>query len=148
MTETTADRDLPAFGVRFVVHVDDVDLGAFTSCEGLGVEVVIEQRQEGGNNSYIWNLPSRVKYPNIKLTRPLTKETERVARWISGLAGGVQRRTGQITAMTTNGDVVARWGLMDVVPVRWTGPSLAKGNADVLTETIEIAHHGFIDTGA
>ncbi|MBM7789972.1 phage tail protein [Tenggerimyces flavus] len=145
MTETT---ELPAFGVRFNVQVDDVDLGSFISCEGLGVEVVMEQRQEGGNNSYIWNLPSRVKYPNIKLTRPLTKETERVARWISGLAGGVRRRTGQITAMTTNGDVVARWGLVDVVPVRWTGPSLAKGNADVLTETIEIAHHGFIDTGA
>ncbi len=148
MTESTVERDMPAFGVRFVVHVDDVDLGAFTSCEGLGVEVVMEQRQEGGNNSYIWNLPSRVKYPNIKLTRPLTKETERVARWISGLAGGVQRRTGQITAMTTHGEVVARWGLIDVVPVRWTGPSVSKGAADVLTETIEIAHHGFIDTGA
>ncbi|MGW6281609.1 phage tail protein [Kribbella sp. NPDC055071] len=139
---------MPAVGVRFMVQVDEVDLGAFTSCEGLGVEVVIEQRSEGGNNGYVVQIPSRLKYPNIKLTRPLTKETERVARWISGLAAGVKRRTGQITAMTTDGTVVARWGLIDVVPVRWTGPSFTKGPADVLTETIEIAHHGFIDTGA
>lgn len=139
---------MPAVGVRFMVQVDEVDLGLFTSCEGLGVEVVIEQRNEGGNNAYMLQIPSRLKFPNIKLTRPLTKETERVAKWISGLAAGVQRRTGQITAMTADGTVVARWGLLDVIPVRWTGPTFSKGPADVLTETIEIAHHGFIDTGA
>ncbi|MFI5733404.1 phage tail protein [Kribbella sp. NPDC051587] len=139
---------MPAVGVRFMVQVDEVDLGLFTSCEGLGVEVVIEQRNEGGNNAYMMQIPSRLKFPNIKLTRPLTKETERVAKWISGLATGVRRRTGQITAMTSDGTVVARWGLIDVIPVRWTGPTFTKGPADVLTETIEIAHHGFIDTGA
>ncbi|GAB3954499.1 phage tail protein [Kribbella sp. NPDC056345] len=139
---------MPAVGVRFMVQVDEVDLGLFTSCEGLGVEVVIEQRNEGGNNAYMLQIPSRLKFPNIKLTRPLTKETERVAKWISGLAAGVQRRTGQITAMTADGTVVARWGLIDVIPVRWTGPTFSKGPADVLTETIEIAHHGFIDTGS
>ena len=144
----TSGTDMePAIGVRFLVQVDDVDLGMFTSCEGLGVEVMIEQRSEGGNNGYIVQIPSRLKFPNIKLTRPLTRETERVAKWISGLAGGVKRRTGQITAMTTDGTVVARWGLVDVIPVRWTGPSISKGAADLLTETIEIAHHGFIDTG-
>ena len=141
---TTAAEVEPAVGVRFLVQVDDVDLGMFTSCEGLGVEVMIEQRTEGGNNGYIVQIPSRLKFPNIKLTRPLTRETERVAKWISGLAGGVKRRTGQITAMTTDGTVVARWGLVDVIPVRWTGPSISKGPADLLTETIEIAHHGFL----
>ncbi|TCO50577.1 phage tail-like protein [Kribbella antiqua] len=139
---------MPAVGVRFMVHVDEVDLGMFISCEGLGCEVVVEQRSEGGNNGYVVQIPSRLKFPNIKLTRPLTKDTERVARWISSLAAGVKRHTGQITAMTSDGTVVARWGLIDVIPVRWSGPTFAKGPADVLTETIEIAHHGFIDTGA
>ena len=140
-------ESIPAFGVRFKVQVDDVELGLFTGCEGLGCEVVLEQRNEGGNNGYIWQLPSRIKYPNVKLTRPLTRDTERVARWISGLAGGVKRCTAQITAMTTNGEIVARWGLLEVVPVRWSGPAFKSGTAEVLTETIEIAHHGFIDAG-
>ncbi|WP_405059082.1 phage tail protein [Kribbella sp. NBC_01505] len=137
-------EQVPAFGVRFRVQIDDVELGLFTSCEGLGVQVVMEQRQEGGNNGLVWQLPSRVTYPTIKLTRPLTRDTERVARWIGGLATGVRRCTGQITAMSTDGTEVAKWSLLDVVPVRWTGPSIAPNTNAVLTETVEIAHHGFL----
>jgi phage tail-like protein len=139
-------EQIPVFGVRFKVQIDDVELGLFTSCEGLGCQVVLEQRQEGGNNGYVWQLPSRITYSTVKLTRPLTKDTEKVARWIAGLANGVRRTTAQITAMTTDGTTVARWGLLDVVPVRWNGPNVTSNTSGVLTETIEIAHHGFLDT--
>jgi len=30
------------------------------------------------------------------------------------------------------------------VPVRWTGPSLNVESPKIATETIEIAHHGFL----
>jgi phage tail-like protein len=136
-----------AVSVCFVVKLDDVDLGVFSSCEGLGCEVVMETREEGGNNTFIWQLPSRLKYPNIKLTRPLGKDTEKIATWISSMASGYTRRTATIEAMSTDGQVVAQWGLIDVVPVRWTGPSLAADAPKVLTETIEIAHHGFLPAG-
>ena len=39
---------------------------------------------------------------------------------------------------------VATWNLSGVVPVRWTGPSLNVDSPKVATETIEIAHHGFL----
>jgi phage tail-like protein len=140
-----ADTD-PAVSVCFVVKLDDIELGAFTTCEGLGAEIVIEQREEGGNNSFVWQLPSRIKYPNIKLTRPLTKDTEQVAKWIAKTVGrgtATLARTGSIHAMRADGTVVARWNLLSVLPVRWTGPSLNAESAKVATETIEIAHHGF-----
>jgi phage tail-like protein len=138
----------PAVSVCFVVKLDDIELGAFTSCEGLGAEVVLEQREEGGNNDFVWQLPSRVKYPNIKLTRPLTADTAQVAKWFAktiggGKARGAPRKTGSIRAMTVDGTVVAEWNLLSVVPVRWTGPSLNTDSPKVATETIEIAHHGF-----
>ncbi len=69
-----ADQD-PAVTVCFVVKIDDADLGAFNSCEGLGVEVVMEQREEGGNNGLVWQLPTRIKYSNIKLSRPISSDT-------------------------------------------------------------------------
>lgn len=141
-----ADLD-PAVSVCFVVKIDDVELGAFNSCEGLGCEVVMEQREEGGNNGFVWQLPTRVKFPNIKLTRPLTKDTEKVAKWFASIATGATRKTGQIQAMTADGTVVAQWGLLDVVPVRWTGPSLNPDSPKVATETIEVAHHGFVEAG-
>jgi phage tail-like protein len=54
------------------------------------------------------------------------------------------KKTGLIQAMTLDGTVIASWGLLDVVPVRWTGPSLNADSPKVATETIEIAHHGFV----
>jgi phage tail-like protein len=143
-----------AVTVRFVVQLDDMDLGAFNSCEGLGAEVVLEQREEGGNNGFVWQLPTRIKYPTIKLSRPLTRSTEQVAKWFTAtMTGGrarsdTARTTGYIQAMTGDGTVVATWGLLDVVPVRWTGPSLNPESPKVATETVEIAHHGFLHTDA
>jgi len=138
-----ADQD-PAVTVCFAVSIDDKDLGTFNSCEGLGVEVVLEQREEGGNNGFVWQLPTRLKYSNVKFSRPLGPDTMKVAKWFSSMTGGVTRRTATIVAMSAEDKVVARWGLADVVPVRWTGPSLNLDSPKVALETIEIAHHGFL----
>jgi phage tail-like protein len=136
--------DVPAVSVRFVVTIDEIELGSFNSCDGLGCEVVMEQREEGGNNGHVWQLPTRLKYPNIKLTRPLTSDTEKVAAWFSSMTTGFRRKTAHIEARTGDGAVVARWGLLEVVPVRWTGPSFNPESPKVATETIEIAHHGYV----
>ena len=136
-----------AVAVSFVVKIDDESLGAFNSCDGLGCEFVIEQREEGGNNGWVWQLPTRIKYPNIKLSRPVTADSAKITKWFAGMSAGIKRRTATIEARTLYGDVVARWGLMDVVPVRWTGPQLNPDQAKVATETLELAHHGFLGTG-
>lgn len=136
-----------AVSVQYVVKIDEQSLGSFSSCEGLGCEVVIETREEGGNNRFVWQMPTRIKYSNIKLTRPLGADTNKIATWIASVASGYKRSNGSIQAKTTNGTVVATWQITGVVPVRWTGPSLSGDQAKVLTETIEIAHHGFLDAG-
>ena len=133
-----------AVAVCFVVKIDDENLGAFNSCEGLGCEFVMEQREEGGNNGWVWQLPTRIKYANVKLSRPVTRESAKIAQWFAGMAAGVKRKTATIEARTLYGEVVARWSLMDVVPVRWSGPQLNPDTAKVATETIELAHHGFL----
>lgn len=136
-----------AVAVCFVVLIDDEKLGSFNSCEGLGCEVVMEQREEGGNNGWVWQLPTRLKYSNVKLSRPVGPDSAKIAQWFAGMAGGVQRKTATIEARTLHGTVVARWSLMGVVPVRWSGPQLNPDTAKVATETIELAHHGFLDGG-
>ncbi|MBZ2197047.1 phage tail protein [Occultella gossypii] len=135
-------------GVQYTVKLDGVDLGAFSSCSGLGCEVVIEVREEGGNNGNPWQLPTRLKYPNITLSRPLGKDTTKVAEWFSSIAKGYKRRTGAIEAKTVDGRVIASWGLMDIVPVRWSGPTFNPDSPAVLTESVEIAHHGFLAPGS
>jgi phage tail-like protein len=133
----------PGLSVCFAVNIDDNDLGTFNSCEGLGCEVVIEQREEGGNNDFVWQLPTRLKYTNVKFSRPLGADTAKVAKWFASMTGGVKRRTATIAVMSGDGQVVATWELDGVVPVRWSGPSLNLDSPKVATETVEIAHHGF-----
>ena len=134
-----------AVAVCFIVKIDDENLGAFNSCEGLGCEFVMEQREEGGNNGWVWQLPTRIKYSNVKLSRPVTRDSAKIAKWFAGMAAGIKRKTATIEALTLKGTTVARWSLMDVVPVRWSGPQLNPDTAKVATETIELAHHGFLD---
>jgi phage tail-like protein len=144
MTETLPT---PAVTVCFGVSIDDDDLGAFTSCEGLGMEIVLEQREEGGNNGFVWQIPTKIKYPNIKLSRPICDDTSQVIGWLTSMTTGVSVRNAAIKAMTADGSVVASWGLAGVIPVRWTGPSLNLDSPKVAMETLEIAHHGLTTEG-
>ena len=140
------DDTQTALGVCYTVTLDDNDLGSFSSCDGLGIEVVMESHVEGGNNSFQWQFPSSLKFPIIKFTRPLGQDTQKVVNWFTSLTTGYTRCTGTIQAMTADGTVIASWSFFDVVPVKWTGPSLSSDQPKVLTETLEIAHHGFLAT--
>lgn len=135
-----------AVSVCFVVRIDDESLGSFDSCDGLGVEFTVEQHEEGGNNGMVWQLPTRIKYSNVKLTRPVTKDSARIIKWIAGMAAGVTRKTAIIEARTLAGTVIASWALSGVVPVRWSGPQFSADSPKVATETLELAHHGFLGT--
>jgi phage tail-like protein len=132
MTANLAD---PAITVCFSVQVDRHDLGAFTGCDGLGCEVTIEQREEGGNNGFVHQLAGRIRYSNVKLSRFVNADTSKVSAWFASMTGGVQRTTARIVAMDPHGDTVAEWSLIDVIPVRWQGPSLSVDSPN-----------GFLDT--
>jgi phage tail-like protein len=136
-----------AVAVCFVVKVDDESLGSFNSCDGLGCEFVMEQREEGGNNGIVWQLPTRLKYSNVKLSRPVTQKSAQIMKWFADMSSGVKRKTATIEARTLEGTVVASWALVGVVPVRWTGPQLSADSPKVATETLELAHHGFLSSG-
>jgi phage tail-like protein len=135
----------PATSVFFRLTIDGDDLGTFNTCSGLSCEVVVEQREEGGSNGYVWQLPTRVRFSNVTLTRPLTPDTAKVAEWFASIPQGVDHKSGEIAALTPDGSVLVRWGLLDVVPVRWQGPTFDPSSPQVATESVEIAHHGFVD---
>jgi phage tail-like protein len=133
----------PALSACFSVQVDGQDLGTFTACEGLGAEVVLEQREEGGNNEFVHQLPVRIKYPNVKLTRPLNSDSAKVAEWFAKMGGVIKRQVAHIAARTADDRTIVSWSLHGVIPVRWQGPSLNVDTQKVATETLELAHHGF-----
>ena len=142
MTDTMRD---PAVAYMFKVKIDGEELGLWNSFEGLGMETMIETREEGGNNQFIHQLPGRLKYTNVKISRPVGTDSSRVAAWLSGMATGVKRTTASITALGPDNKEIVSWSLDGVVPVRWTGPAFNVDSPKVALETLELAYHGFLE---
>ena len=127
----------------FSVRIDSVDLGSFITCDGLSMDVETEDRVEGGNNGFVWKLPVRIKYSNVKFTRPVGRESTKVAAWLASMATGVKRTAAEIVALDSQGERVVSWHLSDVIPVKWQGPSFSAESPKIAQETLEIAHNGF-----
>ena len=137
-----------ALSPRFTVSIDGYgSLGSWTKCEGLSVEYEVFEYQEGGWNDYVHRLPGRRKYPNVKLTRPLDKDSQTVVKWVSGMVTKVERQSAEIAVLDANGEVVCRWNLTGVCPVKWTGPTLDAAGNQIANETLELAHNGFLGAG-
>src|SRR5437764_78401 len=91
-----ADEHKPtAQSLRFRVKLDGgADLGNWSKCDGLAVEYDVFEYKEGGENAYVHRIPGRAKYQNIKLTRPINKDSKKVTDWIARLQLEVRRQTG------------------------------------------------------
>ena len=142
---TNAVQRDPAIAYTFKVKIDGQELGLWNSFEGLGMETTIETREEGGNNQFIHQLPGRLKYTNVKFSRPVGPDSSKVAQWLSSMATGVKRTTASIIALGPDNKEIVSWSLDGVVPVKWTGPAFNVESPKVAMETLEMAYHGFIE---
>lgn len=129
----------------FWLTVDGVKLPSFTECNGLSAQYDVEEWVEGGQNGYVHQLPGRVRFTPITLTRFVDGASGGVAAWFSSVADVKQRfRTARISAVDPSGRPVAYWDLSEVFPSRYTGPTFSAGGAAAATESLELVHHGFV----
>ncbi|GCD97725.1 phage tail protein [Embleya hyalina] len=131
-----------ATSVFFKLVIGGNDLGAFHTCSGLGAEVETEQYAEGGNNGFAWQLPGRITWSNITLTRPVTADTTKIARWLNEIIQRVEPKDGEIVALKPDLERIISWQVLGIVPVRWQGPSFDPANSQAAVESLEIAHEG------
>ncbi len=128
----------------FKVTLDDqTDLGSWTKCEGLSLEYEVQEVKEGGNNEYVHRWPGRTKFQNLKLTRPVDKDTQKVADWLASVASDPKRSTAEIAILDGGGGTISTWRLQGIYPVRWSGPTLDTGTSTVALEVLELVHNGF-----
>ena len=137
-------NDYVAVGLRFKVEVDHHDLGTWSKCDGLGIEYEVQEYKEGGENTYVHRLRGRAKYQNVKLTRFVDKTSPQVAQWVGGIQNQVTRGTAHISLINSEGSPIVTWDLDGAYPVKWSGPSLDAGSGQVATESLELAHNGFL----
>ncbi|ESU46089.1 hypothetical protein P376_5931 [Streptomyces sp. HCCB10043] len=102
----------------------------------------METYAEGGNNGFTWQLPGRITWTNITLTRPVTTDTLKIARWLNETIQRVEPKDGEIVALRPDLSRIISWQVHGIVPVRWQGPSFDPANSQAAIETLEIAHEG------
>jgi phage tail-like protein len=126
--------------LNWTLTIPDVDtIGYFDVCHGLEISVEVYEYREGGNNDFVHRLPGRVTYPNLVLSRGVTKE-DALLKWFQATQTQAQRK--EIT-VTLNGEGGTRtWTFADAFPIRWSGPSLDSHGNSIASETLEIAHTG------
>ena len=134
----------PALALRFSVEIGHLSIDRFTQCDGLGAEYEVDEFREGGEGGFVHKLPVRLKHSNVRLIRPIDKDSAAIAAWFSATSMTFVRQSATITAYDGNGHDVAHWLLAGAWPIKYTGPSLMSTSALHATETIELAHNGFV----
>jgi phage tail-like protein len=133
----------PVGALRFLVKADDCTIGRFAHCHGLSAEYEIEEYAEGGQNAFVHKLRGRMRYPNLVLSRGITHESG-LMDWFLQTKRAGERGNISVSLLGPDGKPVRRWGFEGAFPVRWEGPVLNARSHTAATETLEIAHRGFV----
>lgn len=136
-------RTDPYAGFRFLVLVDQVQKGGFTKVRGLQRETRVETFREGGVNDHEHKLVSLTSYPNLVLERGLADPG--LWEWHQAVVEGqVKRKMLTIVLQDEAQKEVWAWLVHAAYPVKWGVADFDANSGQVVAETIEFAHHGFL----
>ena len=142
-----ADTIKAALAWRFSVVLDGLGTPLlFSGCSGLDAEYEPYKWEEGGNNATVLQLPGRLSYTNVKLTRTIDKDSTALRTWFTSHALTPVRGDAVIELFDGNGHSVTKWTLSAAWPIKYSGPNLAttgEGGETVATESLELSHQGF-----
>ena len=142
-----ADRTAPYGAFNFLVNLngpigEDQPLGGFSDVSGLGTEITMAEYRNGNERAnHVRKIPGIHKVSDVTLKRGIVNSTD-LWDWITqtrnqGVAG---KRTVVITLRDEAGRSVQKWTLAGVVPMKYTGPTLAaKGGGDVAMEELVLS---------
>jgi len=138
------DRKDPYLALNFILEIGGLTVGGFSEISGLQGEIETEDYREGGQNSFIHKLAGPAKYSSSLVLKHGLTDSDDLWTWFQDAAGGnIERKNVSVILLNSTGDEILRWNFSEAYPVKWTGPDLRAGSADVAVESLELAHHGF-----
>lgn len=136
-------REDPVGRFFFALEVDGVELGYFLECSGLRTSAKVFEIEEGGLNGRVHRFVDHSTWQPVTLRYGMHASGPLQA-WREACRSGEhgERRTGAILLKGPDGEVVQRYHLLDMWPVRWGGPELDAVSSEVAVEEVELAHGG------
>ncbi len=136
-------REDPAGGHFFALEIDGTEVAHFKGCSGIKTSTEVFEIEEGGLNSRTHKFAGEATWDNVTL-QIATNVSSALFSWRDRCrAGDMSARTsGAITMYGVDGRMVERFDLVDVWPVRWSGPDLDAAVSELAVEELELSHEG------
>ncbi len=139
-------RQVPYGAFNFIVNFAGSDaFGGFSDVSGIGSEITVAEYRNGSDKeNHVRKVPGVHKVGDVTLKRGVIN-SESVWEWIRDVrSNGVNgQKDVSITLMDEARNPVQTWMLRNVIPMKYTGPTLAaKGGGDVAMEELVLAAEG------
>lgn len=145
-----AERTAPYGAFNFIVNLNgpqgpETPLGGFSDVSGLGVEITMAEYRNGNEKeNHVRKIAGIHKVSDVTLKRGIVNSKD-LWDWLKDAQrnGPTAQRSVTITLRDEAGANVESWTLRNVVPMKYTGPTLAaKGGGDVAMEELVLASEG------
>ncbi len=139
------DYPPPAFHFRVSFGLASNTLDAsFQEVSGIGAKIETEEVVEGGENTFVHRLPTKVTHGNLVLKRGLVSMDSEFVTWCqdtfaSGL-GGIVTKAVHVRLLDSEQAPLCGWTFAGAYPVDWQLGSLDAMENKVALETVELAY--------
>lgn len=121
-------------------------LGGFSDVSGLETDIHVSEYRNGNEaEPHVRKIPGTHKVGDVTLKRGVVNSSDLWA-WITNTRtnGVAAQRDVVIKLLDEAGNPVQQWKLRGVVPMKYTGPTLAgKGGGDVAMEELVLSAEGY-----
>ena len=139
-------RQTPYGAFNFLVEIDGQEFGGFSDVSGLSSDITVAEYRNGNDRvNHVRKVPGMHKVSDVTLKRGIVNSADLWA-WVSQTrtaSVGAQRAV-TVTLLDEARNAVQRWLLRGVIPMKYSGPSLAaKGGGDVAMEELVLSAEDF-----
>jgi phage tail-like protein len=139
-------RQVPYGAFNFIVNFAGAEaFGGFSDVSGIGSEITVAEYRYGNDKeNHVRKVPGVHKVGDVTLKRGVIN-SESVWQWIRDVrSNGVNgQKDVSITLLDEARNPVQTWLLRNVIPMKYTGPTLAaKGGGDVAMEELVLSAEG------
>jgi phage tail-like protein len=139
-------RQVPYGAFNFLVNFAGSEaFGGFSDVSGLGSEITVAEYRYGNDReNHVRKVPGVHKVADVTLKRGVI-DSSSVWQWITETrtTGVLAQKDVSITLLDEARNPVQTWKLRNVIPMKYTGPTLAaKGGGDVAMEELVLSAEG------
>jgi len=134
----------PVVNFHFQVEWGGTEVG-FTEVTGLKAKHEVLEYRHGADPSYsVQKIPGLRKFSNIVLKRGALKDDNENFEWFKKIGLSAERRDITIKLLDHEHEPIIVWKVKDAWPVSIEFSELNALKSEILIETLELAHEGFV----